>query len=319
MKNILITFKIDPGQLEWLRARYPQCLFQESGDTDTPPLELLQRAEVILGRIDANMMAAAHQLRWFHSVSAGVDMYIDAADRLRGNELQLTNSAGIYGVPISEHLLSLMLAFAHRINTSVQNMAANKWGGVPPTRELTGATVGIVGLGDIGLHLAALLAPFKCEVLAFKRTPSKNPAGISEMLYGSDGLDELVRRSDYVCICLPGTPDTRGLFDARRLALMKRTAILLNIGRGYIVDTDALSQALENGALAGAGLDVTEPEPLPASHRLWSLPNVIVTPHISGYTTPQWELRTTEFFARNLDAYLALEKLPGAVDRVNKY
>jgi hypothetical protein len=141
----------------------------------------------------------------------------------------------------------LMLALTHRVGMSTRQMDARAWGNLPPCGELTGATVGIVGFGDIGRHLAALLTPFRCEVLAIKRTPAAEPTDVAEMLYGPEGLDELMRRADHVCLCLPGTPETRGIIDGRRLALMKPTACLYNVGRGYTVDTDALTQALAAG------------------------------------------------------------------------
>lgn len=318
MRKVLLTKKLPKENTGWLSDRYPQFTFVMPEKASAED-EVVREAEIVLGWVTVDMLAKAQNLKWYHSVSAGADTYIDEIDRLRGNDVLVSCSAGVYGVPISEHLLAMMLAFAHSINRSVLNMPREKWGGVPPCRELHGSTVGIIGLGDIGSHLAALLSPFGCEVLAFKRTPMEKPPNISAMLYGSGGLDELMMRADYVCICLPGTPDTRGLIDRRRIGLMKQTSVLLNIGRGYIIDTDALAEALAAGAIAGAGLDVTDPEPLPAGHPLWKFPNVILTPHISGYTTPNWENRITEFFALNLDAYLAGRPLPGAVDRVNKY
>lgn len=319
MKKILVTKQLLPENLDWLMRRFPQCEFVMPDEDQPLPDRHVREAEIFFGKLDTGLLDKAESLRWFHSVSAGVDTYIDAVDRQRGIGLLLSNSAGVYGIPISEHMLALILSLTHSINLSMLNMPGHKWGGVSPCRELHGATVGIVGLGDIGCHLANLLAPFGCEVLAFKRTPADKPANVSEMLYGNDGLDDLMKRSDHVCVCLPGTPDTRGMIGRRRIGLMKRTAALYNIGRGYIIDTEALVDALAAGLIAGAGLDVTEPEPLPPGHPLWTFPNVIITPHISGYTTPQWEDRQTEFFAKNLDSYLKGEPLPGATDRINKY
>ncbi len=319
-RTILINRNLGEANLRFLQARYPDIRFtMQHGGRKELTGEVLQSAEVLFGWADAELFERAENLRWFHSVSAGVDTYIDAADRIFGIKLLLTNSAGVYGIPISEHLLALMLALTHRVGMSVRQMDARAWGGLPPCGELTGATVGIVGFGDIGRCLAALLAPFRCEVLAYKRTPAAKPADVAEMLYGPEGLDELMRRSDHVCLCLPGTPETRGTIGNRRLALMKPTACLYNVGRGYTVDTDALVRALAEGRIAGAGLDVTDPEPLPPEHPLWAMKNVIVTPHMSGYTPGRWEARMTEFFAENLDAYIVGKPLPGAVDRIHKY
>lgn len=320
MRRILINKDLRGENLDRLRNAYQQFEIIMTETDDASLLNALAKdAEIIFGWVDGDLLAHAENLRWFHSLSAGVDTFIDDADRLFGIKLLVSNSAGVYGVPISEHLLALMLGLARRIGESVRHMPQGAWGGVPPCCELSGSTVGIVGYGDIGRHLSSLLAPFRCEVLAFKRTPASKPKGVAEMLYGEEGLDELLRRSDHVCVCLPGTPATRGLIDSRRIGLMKRTACLYNIGRGHVVDTAALADALAEGRLAGAGLDVTDPEPLPPHHPLWRLDNVIVTPHMSGYTPVLWEKRMTEFFARNLDAYLEGDPLPAAVDRINKY
>jgi phosphoglycerate dehydrogenase-like enzyme len=320
MKNIWINRNLGKENLEFLQKRYPALKFRMAqGGGKATPDEAVRSAEVIFGWADDAVLEKAENLRWFHSVSAGVDTYIDAVDRIFGIKLLVSNSAGVYGIPISEHLLALMLSLVHRIGMSARAMDERRWGGLAHCGELAGATVGIVGFGDIGRHLAALLQPFRCEVLAFKRTPATKPRGVAEMLYGADGLDELMRRADHVCVCLPGTEETRGMIDGRRIALMKPAACLYNIGRGYIVDAEALVSALAAGRIAGAGLDVTDPEPLPPDHPLWAMKNVIVTPHMSGYTPGRWERRMTEFFAENLDAYIDGRPLPGAVDRVHKY
>ncbi len=317
MRKVIVMHNFQEEALDRLSSRFPQMRFLPM----SKPYDSSQMAdaEVLFGWGGRGMLTSAKNLKWLHSMSAGVDSFLGEVDELFGNDLLVSNSAGIYGVPISEHLLALMLALSHQIGGSVLNMPTGHWGNVPHCRELTGSTVAIVGYGDIGSHLAALLRPFHCTVLGFKRSPVEKPDGVDEMLYGDDGLEDLMARADYVCICLPGTEKTRSLIDRRRIALMKPTAALINIGRGYIVDTEALTEALATGQIAGAGLDVTEPEPLPQAHPLWSLPNTIITPHISGYTSPQWEERQMEFFSRNLEAYLAGLPLPGAVDRVHRY
>jgi phosphoglycerate dehydrogenase-like enzyme len=205
MGKILIRHDIGKENMSWLKDNYPQFEFHMQ---EHPEDKLIAEAEIIAGWVDSEMLGKADSLKWFHSTSAGVDSFLGDVERLRG-DLTVTNSAGIYGVPISEHLLAMMLAFAHRIDLGVRNMPLDKWGGLPHCRELHGETVGIVGFGDIGSHLARLLSPFSCEVLAFKRTPAEKPENVSEMLYGEDGLDELMTRSGHVCICLPGAPATR--------------------------------------------------------------------------------------------------------------
>jgi phosphoglycerate dehydrogenase-like enzyme len=315
MPKILINVDLGEKNFLELRERHPQY---EIHMLREPPAALLAEAEILVGRLNADILEKAANLKWFHTVSSGIDHFIGQVERLRG-DLVVTNGAGAYGVPIAERLLALMLALSNRIHLCVRNMREHKWGGVPASVELAGSTVGIAGFGDIGVRLAELLVPFRCEVLAFKRAPCEKPANVAEMLYGGEGLDELLRRSDHVCLCLPGTPQTRGLVDRRRLGLMKRTACIYNIGRGYTLDTDALVDALLSGAIAGAGLDVTDPEPLPPGHRLWDVPNAVITPHTAGLTQPNWGKRVMEVFERNLEAYAAGLPLPGAVDRANRY
>ena len=319
MPNVLITLHLYEENLVKLQTRFPQFHFHMLARKETPTDEQLAWADVLMGHVDPAWLPKLTNIKYIHTASAGIDHILPEAMRLYGQGLPVSNSAGVYGIPIAEHLLALLLALSHRIGPSVRNMPAGRWGGVPRCREFHSATVGIVGYGDIGSHLAALLPPFGCTTLAFKRTPMERPANVQELLYGEDGLNELVGRSDYVAICLPGSPATQGLFSRERLARMKPGACLVNIGRGSIVDHEALADLIESGHLGGAGLDVTEPEPLPPEHRLWQMPGVIITPHISGPTAPHWERRLAEWFAENLAAWAAGELLPGAVDKVNLY
>lgn len=315
MRTVVIMGQMDEDVIAGLAKEYPEFEFHLTGNH--PPDELLEHAEVLVSN-NGNILSKTENLKWLHTVSAGVDGILPIVDELFGDALFVSNSAGIYGVPIAEHLLSMMLAFAHQLPASMRNMQTGKWQKSLLCRELTGATVGIVGLGDIGGSLVTLLEPFRTPILGWRRSRQEPLRGVNELLFGPDGLDELVRRSDYVAICLPGTPETRGLFDQRRLSLMKPTAVLLNIGRGYIIDQDALAEALAAGRLAGAGLDVTEPEPLPPEHPLWGLDNALITPHISGLTR-QWYLRAAEHFACNFRTWVQGQPLPSAVDRVHRY
>lgn len=317
MRTVVIMGNADKNIIAALAKEYPDFEFHVIPQGPAPD-ELLERAEVIATARHDSTLQKARNLKWLHTLSAGVDWILPEVDRLFGENLAVSNSSGVYGVPIAEHLLSMMLAFAHQIPASMRNMHSGKWQKSLLCRELTGATVGIVGLGDIGSALVAMLKPFRTPVLGWRRSRQEPLEGVDELLYGPDGLDELLRRSDYVAICLPGTPQTRGLFDTRRLNLMKPTAVLLNIGRGYIIDHDALAEALRQGKLAGAGLDVTEPEPLPPEHPLWGLGNALITPHISGLTE-QWSRRVAEHFAGNFRAWVQGQPLPSAVDRVHRY
>lgn len=316
MHTVVIMGNADESIIAALAKEYPQYDFHVIPQGPAPD-ELVERAQVIATVGHGSFLPKAKKLKWVHTLSAGVDWILPEVDRLFGDEVLVSNSSGIYGVPIAEHLLAMMLSFSHCIPACMRDMQRRQWN-KHRCRELSGATVGIVGMGDIGSSLVALLEPFRTPVLGWRRTRQEPPQGVNELFFGPDGLDELLRRSDYVAICLPGTPETRGLFDGRRLSLMKPTAVLLNIGRGFIVDHDALAEALGQGKLAGAGLDVTEPEPLPPEHPLWGLENVLITPHISGLTD-QWPRRAAEHFACNFRAWAQGQPLPSAVDRVHRY
>jgi len=213
---------------------------------------------------------------------------------------------------VGEHALSLMLASAHAIKQSVLGMQAGRWGKYPILKDICGANVGILGTGDIGSNVARAAKAMGARTLGYKlnETPPRPP--FDAFYYGNDGLDELLSCSDFVVICLPGTKHTKGLIGKERFEKFKDGAILVNIGRGFIVDTDAMMDALQSGKLAFAATDVTEPEPLPPGHPLWQMENVIITPHCA-WKGVRMETRV-DWLAKNLHAYLEAQPLPGAVD-----
>jgi phosphoglycerate dehydrogenase-like enzyme len=187
----------------------------------------------------------------------------------------------------------------------------------PPAAELSGQTLGIVGLGRIGEALVVRARAFGMRIVAVKRDPASRYDGSTDAqpdaLYGLDGLSDLMRESDHVCIALPYTPQTHHLINAELIAAMKPTAYLYNIARGAIIDESALIAALREGVIAGAGLDVFEEEPLPQSSELWGMQNVIITPHVAGLT-PYYFDRFAKLFADNLRRYLRGERLNNLYD-----
>jgi phosphoglycerate dehydrogenase-like enzyme len=209
-----------------------------------------------------------------------------------------------------------MLAFARQLPALVRAQQQARWQPPPPARlfELSGQTLAIVGLGAIGSALASRAAALGMRVVGVRRSAgSTAPPGV-ERLYAFDGLDLALAEADHVAIALPLTPQTRGLFDAARLGRMKPGAHLYNVGRGATVDADALLAALRSGRLAGAGLDVTEPEPLPSESPLWREPNVIVTAHSSGLTPRSFE-RYARLLLDNLGRWVRGEALLNVVDK----
>lgn len=229
---------------------------------------------------------------------------------LRERSLRLTNASGVHGTNMAEHVMAWMLMFTRRMHLHLRSQMRGQWirgSGGPPFHpaELADQTLGIVGLGRIGEALAERAKAFAMRVVAVKRSPDRRYSRqiAPDALYGPERLNDLLAESDHVCIALPYTPETHHLLDAQRLARMKRTAFLYNIGRGKVVEESALIGALQNGQLAGAGLDVFEQEPLPEESPLWHMENVLITPHVSG-NTPRYFDRAAALFAQNLKRYL---------------
>jgi D-2-hydroxyacid dehydrogenase (NADP+) len=236
------------------------------------------------------------QLRWFHSFSAGVDH--PWFQRMLAQGVRVTTSSGASAVPIAQTALLYILALSRNLAGWQRDQQARRW--YPrDVEDVSGQRLLVVGLGPIGLELARLGAGLGMEVIGIRRTPRGDEPCETWPL---ERLDALLPRTDWLALALPLVPETTHLIDARRLALLPRTARLLNVGRGALVDEAALVDALERGRLGGAGLDVFEEEPLPEASGLWSLPNVIVTPHSAG-TNPGNALRATEIFFDNLVRY----------------
>ena len=287
------TFALKPEELILLKNEAPDFLVRYVNYEETTE-EQLKEAEVIFGWPDVKRLHLAKKLKWLHAPSAGVEAYADL--RLYANpEIIITRAAGIFGSQIAEHVMMLFLALSRGMIECVQSTVEGEWIDLAPKRELSGSTVLIVGTGSIGSELAKHLQGFNCRIIGIKRDVSVPPPYFDE-IYRDSELDEHLPRADYVSLCLPFTSDTEAMFDYRRFKLMKSTGIIANVGRGNSIVTNDLNRALREGLIAGAGLDVTEPEPLPKEHPLWSAPNIIITPHISGLCTDLNRRRFDMFF-----------------------
>jgi D-2-hydroxyacid dehydrogenase (NADP+) len=285
--------------------------------------EAVADADVLLGRgLDAESLARARHLRWVQLPTAGVMGAL--FPELVASPVVVTNARGVHAVPMAEHLLGLMLALVRKLHLARDHQRAGRWGqselwaGEPPYDELDGKTLGIVGLGAVGSALAVRAHALGMRVLAVRRRPGQAlPDGVAEAR-GEAELDWLLEASDFVADCLPQTPRTRGLFGDSRFARMRPGAYFLNVGRGQTVDEAALVRALENGRLAGAGLDVTAEEPLPAGSPLYSLPQVLLTPHVSGTSRRFWQ-RAGDLFVDNIERFLDGRPLLNVVDKREGY
>lgn len=248
-------------------------------------------------------LATGGGLRWFHSSSAGIDHPI--FQQIVDAGATLTHSPGQHGQPIAEYVLGHMLAAAKRMRAHAALQAEHRWEPIDSV-ELTGATVGIVGYGGIGAHVARLARAFEMRVLATKRTPIEDP-NVDELL-PPKRLHELLAASDYVVVTVPLTDESRGMFGAAEFAAMRPEAVFINVARGGVVQEDALGEALRSGSIALAVLDVAGEEPLPPESPLWELPNCVITPHDSGSSPLSFE-RTNELWLRNLSRWVRGEEL----------
>lgn len=295
---------------------YANRLTLSFADDPDAPARLAAAEIVVAPRLEDEELDRAPALRWLASVAAGLEEVATPAVLARG--IAVTGASGVHGPNIAEHVLALMLMFARGMPLYVHQQAAGQWRRGVQDRdddvfaELSGATLLVVGLGQIGQAVARRAKAFEMEVVGVRRSGGEPPPGVDRVVT-QDSLDEVLGHADHVCLALPLTPATHHLFDAARLARMKRSARLYNIGRGGLVDQPALVDALRSGRIAGAGLDVFDPEPLPPGDPLWQLDNVIVTPHVSG-VTPRYYERFAPILTRNVERWLGGRPLENRYD-----
>lgn len=334
-QRVLCTLAFTDSQLEKLRAVSPKLYIeqktcrnaQEVSKALTPDIEVLY---TFYAAFDPADYAA---LRWVQLHSAGLDHVLGTL--LMHGQVVVTTSSGIHAPRIAEYVLASMLAFTYRLPTLLHYQQRAEW---PPGRwalfagrELRGQTVGIVGYGSIGREVARLAKAFAMRVLISKRHVERladegysladvgDATGkLADGVYGPDGLHEMLGQCDFVVLAAPLTPETRHMIDETALRVMRPHAYLVNIARGGLVDEAALVRALREGWIAGAGLDVFEQEPLPASSPLWQLDNVILSPHVAGFSL-QYDELATDLFAENLRRYLAGAPLLNRVDKEKGY
>ena len=311
-----------PGRAEEsLRREFPDLETVIARDKETVAQGLVGCEILATWNLSPEQFAVCRELRWVHSPAAGLDQI--CLDRLAERGVVLTNSGPVHAIPVAEHALALLLAMARRLPFSVRNQGKGNWaqqeGWEPPQRasEINGATLGLIGLGCIGREVAVRARALGMRVVAVKRDPSRGQEH-ADAVYAPGDLHKLLGEADYVLLAAPELPETRHLIGEPELRAMKSSAVLLNVSRGSLVDTEALVRALETGAIAGAALDVTAPEPLPAEHGLWKLENVLITPHLASATDRIWQ-RQMGLFTENLRCYLAGKAMPHRVDLQKGY
>lgn len=270
--------------------------------------EQLTRATVIFGWPRAKMLPVCENLKWFQTMWAGADEYLNVLPE----GVTLTSSSGCNARSVAEHMLSCTLALCRVLPTYRDSQREHRWARENAMKTLLGATVLVVGAGNIGGTYAGMCRALGSHTIGVKRTAG--PVEGFDQVYGLDKLDELLPQADVVALIMPHNPQSVGLMSAERIAMMKDDAILISCGRGSVLDQDALVEQMQGGKLWGAALDVTEPEPLPADHPLWDIPNVIITPHVAGNMLLEITRRTCiEMAQDNLKKYLRGGKLERVV------
>jgi phosphoglycerate dehydrogenase-like enzyme len=309
-------------------AAAPMTVAQAANEEEA--VAVIADADALFGYLTPAMLKAAKQLRWAQSPTASMEKYL--YPELAASPVVVTNMRGIFSDVIADHVFAFILCFAKNFHTYIRQQLQEHWQMLGrPAHELPGyggpgevhlsdcaaitlsdCTLGIVGFGGIGQESARRGQAFGMRVLAVDPRATEAPEGVT--LWRPERLDEMLGQSDFVVIAAPHTPQTCKLFNQERIRRMKKSAFLINVGRGVIVDLEALTAALQAGAIAGAGLDVFEVEPLPKGHPLWQMPNVIITPHCAA-ASPRVPERHLETLLDNLRRFVNKQPLRNVVDK----
>lgn len=312
-----------------INAASPMRVFNT--DDSSEALALIGHAEAFFGKITPSLLAQATKLRWIQSPTASLEHYL--FPELIEHSCILTNMRGLFSDVIADHVLGLVLSFARNLHTYLRRQWKSEWAPVGGESErstfsmgpaitstidlshqhLSDCTLGVVGAGEIGREILRRAAAFGMTLLAVDPVCRQVP-GVLDEVWSTNRLNDLLAASDYVVIAAPHTPETFKLFRSAQFAQMKRSAVLINIGRGAIVDLADLTTALQQGLIAGAGLDVFEIEPLPAEHPLWQMENVIITPHVAA-ASPHIAERHLATLLENVRRFVADEPLLNVVDK----
>lgn len=324
--EVLTTVLFPEPVMQQLRSLSPRIkvTFNPATKTEDIPHEVWQRTEVLYTDVLLPDLELVPSLKWVQFHYAGID-FVQGSNLLDRKDLKITSMSGASAIQEGEYILMMMLALGHHMRPLMVNQEKTGW---PTDRwekfspiELSGSTVGLVGYGSIGREVARLLQPFNVSVLAIKRDVMHpqdigytveghgDPDGnFFNLLYPIEALESVLKDCDYVVVTLPLTPQTKGLIGVEEFKAMKPGAFLIHVSRGGVVDENALLQALSEKRIAGAAVDVFTQEPLPPDNPLWKAPNLIITPHVSGFSL-KYKERAGAMFAENLKRYLRAESL----------
>jgi len=320
--KILISFDLPEVFVGKIRSVSPDLEVLMSGDKEEA-VRLIEDVDILFaGFFSKELFFAARRLNWIQAWGAGVDRLL--LPEVVKSRVIVTNAGGVHPTPISEHVIGLMLCLCRKLHLFIRNQVERKWErfeswvSVEQVEELSGKTVGIVGLGRIGTEIARKAKCLGMRVIATKRDPSQMASTSIDRLVHPADLNQLFAESDFVVLSLPLTKETEGMVGEAQFKSMKRTAYFINVSRGKIVQEDKLIEALKQGWIAGAGLDTFENEPLSGDSELWGFRNVIVTPHVAGLT-PHYMERLTGIFCENLDRFIHKQPLINIVDKTLGY
>ncbi len=310
----IVVMGADAQRLAWLQAAAPGVALVSAADRAAAIREVAD-ADAVIGVCAPDIVQAGPRLRWIQHLYAGVERCVGTPG-FAGRGIVLTNMQKVAGPVMSEHVLAFMLGLARGFAAYIPAQGRGEWAdeAVPESRmwSLEGKTLLVAGLGGIGNEVARRAQALGMNVIATRNTPHEKPDWVSEQGLAGD-LPAFVARADVIVDCLPLTPETKGVFDRRIFDAAKPGVLFVNVGRGGTVVTADLVAALESGQVGGAGLDVTDPEPLPPDHPLWKTPNVLITPHVAAATDlgeePRWLIAR-----ENLRRYVAGGKLLSEVD-----
>jgi phosphoglycerate dehydrogenase-like enzyme len=316
----LPVWSIPPSEVDRIARALPEDEVVDAREPEARRLAYPDADVLFATRLRADEFALARRVRWIHSSAVGVGALLSPA--LVASEVIVTNSRGVHSEAIAEHAIALALGVRRYLHIAVARQGQRRWAQEEiyekrvPTLSRTRLLV--IGLGTIGARVASHGAGLGMRVTGMRRRVSEPPPpGVSEVL-PPEQLHAALQSADVVVLALPRTEETRALFGREEFDAMKPSAVLVNVARGRLVDEDALVEALERGRIAGAGLDAFQTEPLPADHRLWRLPNVLITPHTASFSGDYWP-PVVDLFLENLRRFRKGEALINVVDKVRGY
>jgi phosphoglycerate dehydrogenase-like enzyme len=312
--RVVLGYPVQDRHLRQIAAVAPDAMIVAAEQQEIP--EAVLDADVFCGHAKERPVAwdqvvARGRLQWIQSSAAGMDHCL--TPEVVRSPILVTSASGLFADQVAEQTLALLLGLLRGLPVFFR-AAQRKEFIRRPTADLHGTTIGIAGFGGNGRRLAELLTHFHTRIWATDYFPVDRPAHV-ERLLPPEQLDEVLAVCDILILCVPLTERTRGMIHARALAAMKPGAVLINVARGPVVVEAALVAALESGHLSGAGLDVTEREPLPPTSRLWDLPNVLITPHVGAQSHTRYD-DATNLFCENLQRYLHGQPLRNVIDKV---